>query len=365
MTQLPASISTRRSRGFTLIELLVVIAIIAVLIALLLPAVQSAREAARRMQCVNNLKQLSLAAANYESTNGVYPPACLGSVNPENPYGPPYNINYDAPPFVRMLPYFEQTVAWNAYNSSLPGVHSSNVTLAGIGIATLWCPSDTMLSLAPFSLSSPAYAGSNYTLGYFLGYNLPKGNSWKQQLTSYGYSEGPFDSQGVFEFYGPGWTFVTGSVASYNGSTVRIASITDGTSNTILLGEKTFGADALKSNFTYDFNFWNVAPDPELQETWPPNVQKKIPASAGYLNWGAAASMHPGGVNTSFADGSVKFIKDTIDAWPLDPNYYYYPPKSIINYNTTPESLQPGARVAVWQALSTRNGGEVISSDQY
>ena len=101
----------RRTRGFTLIELLVVIAIIGVLIALLLPAVQAAREAARRAQCVNNLKQLALAAMNYESANGVLPPQGLQVQYPYWGYG-------DCSTFVRMLPYFEQASIYNAYNSS-------------------------------------------------------------------------------------------------------------------------------------------------------------------------------------------------------------------------------------------------------
>src|SRR5437016_5183336 len=132
----------RRKRGFTLIELLVVIAIIAILIALLLPAVQAAREAARRAQCVNNLKQLGLAVANYESANGSYPtadntcPYIVGSSN----------LNYGASVFVRLLPYFEQSALFNAYNHSLAFFSISNATIANTGVNTLWCPSDGVVS---------------------------------------------------------------------------------------------------------------------------------------------------------------------------------------------------------------------------
>jgi prepilin-type N-terminal cleavage/methylation domain-containing protein len=101
------------SRGFTLIELLVVIAIIAVLIALLLPAVQAAREAARRMQCTNNLKQLGLALANYESNNGCFPPT--GSDDP----GDGLDNDYSAK--TRLLPFMEQAAVFNSLNQTYYG----------------------------------------------------------------------------------------------------------------------------------------------------------------------------------------------------------------------------------------------------
>src|SRR4051794_4267054 len=133
---------SRRRRGFTLIELLVVIAIIAVLISLLLPAVQSAREAARRAQCINNLKQLGLALANYESANGSFPMSffwqfcdssnanCAGSIG--NGFGP----------MVALLSYYEQAQLFNAYNAQVPAFTCQNATVDGTGVGALWCPSD-------------------------------------------------------------------------------------------------------------------------------------------------------------------------------------------------------------------------------
>ena len=138
MSATRAQFPTGRQRGFTLIELLVVIAIIAVLIALLLPAVQAAREAARRAQCTNNLKQLALAAANYESCQRLLPSRSVNArTDPVEAYGGRYLS------FVRMLPYYEQGPLWNAYNSIVDSAtHPANITLAGVGISTLWCPSD-------------------------------------------------------------------------------------------------------------------------------------------------------------------------------------------------------------------------------
>ncbi len=136
-------IDRRQVRAFTLIELLVVIAIISVLIALLLPAVQSAREAARRAQCTNNLKQIGLALANYESANGCYPyGVALENIGPNGLWGMANWYWPGSSMFVRMLPYLEQVPLFNAWNFSYICDDVQNTTVQGTGLSTLRCPSD-------------------------------------------------------------------------------------------------------------------------------------------------------------------------------------------------------------------------------
>ena len=131
-----ASLTRSNRRGFTLIELLVVIAIIAVLIALLLPAVQAAREAARRAQCTNNLKQIALAAANYESSNGILPTGNYWFT----PSWDPTTVTYGPSVFVNMMPYMEQTQAFNAYNYKLGFEETRTLRSRASAISGLWCP---------------------------------------------------------------------------------------------------------------------------------------------------------------------------------------------------------------------------------
>ena len=358
----PCSLSPpRRQRGFTLIELLVVIAIIAVLIALLLPAVQAAREAARRMQCTNNLKQLSLAALNYESANQCYPPGATFQRTLPSKEEP--NGGLDMGVFVRMLPYYEQGPLFNAYNSTTSMTHPSNVTLPGVGISALWCPSDGTIT-APLSLNGPSgYPG--YTLAAYFSYTLPPGN-WNQMQTNYG------GMAGLVTDTGP---TATGLIRRQIMTT--IASATDGVSNTMLFTEMSFAwlPPALVSSNTL-YNFWNLEGEADFYANGAPNPRRYVPLTVpGWDINSTPSSMHPGGLNVSFGDGSVKFIKETINSWPnTGPRYgtpanYYTESYSITSMNPLTYSLNvtwtAAAKFGVWQALATRNMGEVISADSY
>jgi len=353
LMRLPSRLSSSKSscKGFTLIELLVVIAIIAVLIALLLPAVQAAREAARRSQCVNNLKQIGLAMQNYHDVHQTFPLQGTLGVPLDNPA---QRSNWWGPSvFVHLLPFMEQTSLQNAFNFSASCVvgcttlgRSANTTVVNTAIQTMLCPSD--------------------------------GNTVYPRGTNYVVSCGP-----QFRFD------VSGNLATGVFVTTRafgISAIPDGTSNTILCSEvirgdgvagrdngaeryrdvpwpvggpEGSGINQVMPEGLPNLQAYLTACAPRVQarisemndahSSWafarmhmgtafntiqPPNARQRdciwYHAHAGLIT---ARSRHSGGVNTLFGDGSVRFIKDTIN--------------------------QP-----TWWALGTREGGEVISSDQ-
>ncbi len=338
-------------RGFTLIELLVVIAIIAVLIALLLPAVQAAREAARRAQCINNMKQIGLALANYESALGALPMtmALAGSGNTVA-----YDTGWSAQ--ARILPYLEGGSLFNAANIGVFKEDPSNSTVVMLTLAAFVCPSET--NARP---QTHDYGVSG--------------------VTNYGFCGGDWFVWGGFA--GPENRQAFGPNRSR-----RLADFSDGLSNTLMLGEVKAHQGASNCRFTPlpSVNNPNNIPSPSADPfvvapeydngacvtenqlefhtewsdghvhaagfttAWTPN--KRIVGRATYPgidldlngineeNGGPtfsainARSFHPGGVNLLFGDGSVKFIKDTING-------------------------------LTWRALGTVAGGEVVSADQY
>jgi prepilin-type N-terminal cleavage/methylation domain-containing protein/prepilin-type processing-associated H-X9-DG protein len=358
--------ASRRS-GFTLIELLVVIAIIAVLIALLLPAVQSAREAARRIQCVNNLKQIGLGAANYESANGSFPPFSLNVRSPNLliSNGAVGSIP-DATVFVRLLPFMEQSAMYSAYNVSLPSVDVANLTVACASINTLQCPSDPIVATT-INLAS-TIQGTSRTYASFFGYYsaLPPG-TWNQQFTSYAACSGAFEfGNSLAGIYRPSLTY--GNVVT------TIPQITDGLSNTLAFGENTLGwlpQSYLAANGLTD-DGWDV---PLLGMTCElaPNPKRYMDLSNPFTvgdSESTGASLHPGGLNCVMGDGSVRFIKDSISTWPMNgQNGSGYGPRLGIDLNITNSggtlNVTSNIPLGVWQQLATMSGGEIISSDSY
>jgi prepilin-type N-terminal cleavage/methylation domain-containing protein/prepilin-type processing-associated H-X9-DG protein len=338
-------------RGFTLIELLVVIAVIGVLIALLLPAVQAAREAARRTQCVNNLKQLGLAIQGYVDTHGVMP---LGSFKMPPPAGgDPCNGGHEAGVFIAILSFLEQGPLFNAFNSGVHYETAPNSTVNGTGLSVLWCPSDGMVSQAD-----------------------SKHFGWPVRFCSYMGNAGTWNSPP--ENRGPTCTVQSfqALLGQANGvifyySSVRIAGVTDGTSNTFLLGEHAYGKNPAIE--LPDWNWWfsgNYG-DTMFTTLFPMNPLGKIPDVSNQTLYGidinpsiqAASSYHPGGAHFALCDGSVRFVKETIDCAPFDASTGL--PRGWSLGANGLYSVNPPGRMGVYQALSTRNGGEVVSADSY
>jgi prepilin-type N-terminal cleavage/methylation domain-containing protein/prepilin-type processing-associated H-X9-DG protein len=380
---------SRLARGFTLIELLVVIAIIAVLIALLLPAVQSAREAARRAQCTNNLKQIGLAAHNYASSTNTFP---LGiSANPQGtPGAPQYGNTWSSfGAQALMLPYLEQNPMYAAANFAWGPWLAMNNTVNNQVIASFLCPSD------------PGAQGGAWNTAHTNSYNASYGATttdlygWGSNCNTTNYIGCviPADSSGVYT-YGIAYGF---------------QAITDGTSNTVAFAEKLCGQNGqnyykqgVGPGTTYRGNMISIPGGASNANAYQLNVaaspaavisalqtcaqtfraaatSTSVGAIQDYPGWRWAVGMsgmsmfntvqvpndsyggcmydtngspayatdwpnggysedansaHPGGVNAAMADGSVRFIKNSIGQ-------------------------------NIWWALGTRNGGEVISADQY
>ena len=371
----------RSQRGFTLIELLVVIAIIAVLIALLLPAVQSAREAARRIQCTNNLKQLGLALHNYHQAVNSFPlgaavayadpPASASNYSwiPGFVQGETYWGTFGAHAF--LLPYLEQSPLYNACNfnwcSTYDVGYSINTTASLTVIQSLLCPSDALAGRTGLNSYLGSMGPTTDPVGY-LSSNFP-------------HSSMP----GIFSY----------------GSSSNIAAVTDGTSNTIAFSETLVYPDGGSVSLNQPYRGSSTPASPGNPQAFAINVmtlpnfmtlinadlqtcnqafqaggrqprhgnlQRRLflgpggrqldllhddrPAELDEYNWASClfgcvgcgtspganyanvSSLHPGGVNVAFADGSVRFVKNSVN-------------------------------MLTWMQLGTKAGGEVISSDAY
>jgi prepilin-type N-terminal cleavage/methylation domain-containing protein/prepilin-type processing-associated H-X9-DG protein len=379
----------RRRRGFTLIELLVVIAIIAVLIALLLPAVQSAREAARRMQCTNNLKQITLAIANYVDVNNTTP---LHEYRYATENGGTNGRSGTHSWFCGIAPFMDQMVMYNSMNFSytqewvyppgaITGANPIEMTVNKTSVATLLCPSDGVFNTGSGDGSFSYQCGNfNYVANTGHPRNVllpgdPPNGAALPPLT------------GIISmsrmYLGQYWCDTTASDANTN-INVTLASITDGTSNTAAVSESlvndgTGNSPDPRRNLNYtNSGLIDARDNPSVPAllvvqdglagpinwqpwsiykglTWaytdawerhvyshlfPPNVPPintyhddtfRCQEGDSGMN---PTSNHPGGVNVSFMDGSVHFIKNSVN-------------------------------LQTWWFMGTRGRGEIISSDSY
>ena len=299
-------IEKSRSRGFTLIELLVVIAIIAILVSLLLPAVQQAREAARRTQCKNNLKQIGLALHNYHDVHGLFPtgsvPQTDGTANFVN------QASFGWSSFI--LPQIEQANIFN--NLGISELSLFEVTSSNAGsmedlnrifpaLSFYQCPSDTTGPNLRAGSRRPDFNGANES-----GIT----NSWRPPTMNY------IGVVGVRDINRPlGPTSVPQNGLFYNASRVRFRDVTDGTSNTLAVGEREdrcgagswIGNRAPRGGGTRgaDYTFGRVS------------VNLNDPISTGSANCtDGFSSLHVGGAQFVLADGSVRFVSENIDSNP-------------------------------------------------
>ena len=374
---------TRRHRGFTLIELLVVISIIAVLIGLLLPAVQSARESARRTQCTNNLKQIGLALHNYVGANVALPPVSVDQVwdSAGRPIPQPHQ-NWSQ--HARLLPYLDQQVAYNEINwwfgarsdagyiwSNDPnpppivdgGIDSlPQMSVLTLRIATFLCPSD----VNPGSSTTFPVGGRNKLVG---ASNYPGNIGLNRRITG--------GRPGLtWQLNGP--NYVASNWDKTVNETTNMATFTDGTSNTATFSEwikgqgvptgramnglsEVYNLGQNSDFFPTDYQFaqlCNTVPITSANQQWQwkgewwgfggtmiyshtqgPNRTSCVyhdlnQDGRGTITMLSASSNHPGGVNVLFMDGSVRFVKNSVNYRP-------------------------------WYAIATPHNGESVSSDAF
>ena len=233
------------------------------MIALLLPAVQSAREAARRAQCVNNLKQLSLALANYESGNGVYPYGMARENCGANCFATPNGYYVGSSIFARLLPFFEQQSMANAYNYSLINWTADNATVGAVGLSGLWCPSDASIAGLHVPYAGWGWDGSTQVLTY-TSYAGNMGTFCKVPISITSPAQHLAilnQANGVFFYLGwPDWNppAPPNPIAPLNPGSVRpatLASVTDGLSNTFALGEKAHGKFSQVPDVNYSIDY--------------------------------------------------------------------------------------------------------------
>jgi prepilin-type N-terminal cleavage/methylation domain-containing protein/prepilin-type processing-associated H-X9-DG protein len=315
----------RSSGGFTLIELLIVIAIIGVLIGLLLPAVQSAREAARRAQCVNNLKQMGIALHAYHDVNGAFP----SSMNA-------WRVGAYFTAFTAILPYAEQQPLFASYNLNLVNTAPANTTATSSRVGTYLCP----------SMAGPPYSKPDASTNDFMApcsYAVSTGSryAWAWSGTAlYGRPDGVFIPNEEMDRFG-------GLVSP--SPPISLSGISDGTSGTFLIGEQDYSLRGFRFPAGHPragqerggAGVWaDGYPTSGSFSTYGPfNAREHFPAGSRPDHREATAvtsfrSQHAGGANFLYADGSVRFLKASVNR-------------------------------PIYRALSTRAGGEIVDEASY
>ncbi len=289
------------SPAFTVVELLVVITIIGVLLALLLPAVQSAREAARRMQCLNNLKQIGLGLQNYDSVFRVFPKGGAGAVSLTNPtIRARWRLSWGA----SILPFVEQMSVYEAINRQEPFIHASNLVAGQTFISTYLCPSATqgeaMRPNGDTPSSTTLYARTDYGGNY--------GERGLRCFPNFN-CQNNYSDIGISDGQGRG-TLMLGT-----DKVVGIRDILDGTTHTILVGEAPEGLHSIWIGHKNVFD-QSVPLEARIRVGSPwqscnPVFKSRV---GNFCDFGQEFhSYHPGGSVFSFADGSAHFLVENID----------------------------------------------------
>lgn len=321
--------SSNRHNGFTLVELLVVIAIIGILIGMLLPAVQSVREAARRTSCANNIRQLALAAHNYESALGKYPPGLEQEFLTTSQTGSGFSGFQGHSLFYFLLPYAEQANVFDQMDRDVPKrnrVGNPDDGLAASVIPMYYCPSD-VLPDTPIAFPSDGTPEE-----YYGGISYHANGGERPIFARFATNDG------VFMATGPDARKADGAP---EGVEVKVAAIQDGTSNTVLFGEM-YHLDRNFDTFTIEAG-WNSGSTIEAWSRWYPGggdlglsnlmggafapINYEIPWAFGEpgaptsqnvwfefqdLRLSSFSSGHPSGVNLAFGDGSTRFVTETV-----------------------------------------------------
>jgi prepilin-type N-terminal cleavage/methylation domain-containing protein len=302
--------SSRSVRGFTLIELLVVIAIIAILVALLLPAVQQAREAARRTACKNNLKQLVLSMHNYESTHGVLPPGYLHKFAPSGSGANFMGFGWG----LMCLPQLEQGNLYSQFNFNIPDFDPAQRVARETHLPVFLCPSDPYSQSRYVVRDETSTPPERYAAGSYAG-------NWGPSSATVNLDDTPLASQGVF----------------YRNSRTKLRDITDGLSNTLALGERTNGPIRTSSGISHGHSSFETAwccsarevTDPEDDHGHMVLFETQYRPNETDSDDKGVSAPHVGIGQFAMCDGSVRAISENISK-------------------------------VLYDGLGTRSGGEVI-----